>query len=56
VTHKYVINNNLIEQINASNYPGSSVACQNEKGVTVKVPKFLQVTGIINSTLKPSQI
>jgi hypothetical protein len=32
------------------------ISYQNEKDVIVQVSKFLQITGIINRTLKPSQV
>jgi hypothetical protein len=51
-----VINNNNIEQINTFDYLGCSISYNNEKDVTVKISKFLQITGIINRTLKPSQV
>ena len=53
VRSKTVINNNNIEQINISNYLGCSFSYQNENNITVKISKFLQITGIIN--IKPSQ-
>jgi hypothetical protein len=45
---------NITEQINTLNYIGCSISYQNEKYITAKIPKFLQVMGIINRTLKPS--
>jgi len=53
VRSKIVINNNIIEQINIFSYPGYSVSYQNEKYITIKITKFLQITGIIKRTLKP---
>jgi len=53
VRSKIVINNNIIEQINTFSYPGYSVSYQNEKYITIKITKFLQITGIIKRTLKP---
>jgi len=56
VRNKVVTNNNTIEKINTFNYPGFSISYQNDKDITVKTSKFLQVMGIINRTLKPSQV
>jgi hypothetical protein len=42
-----VTNNNIIEQINIFNYPGCSVSYQNEKDITVKISKVLQIMGIV---------
>ena len=53
---KTVINNNNIEPINIFDYLGCSISYKNEKVVTLKISKFLQITGIIQRTLKPSQI
>jgi hypothetical protein len=52
VRSKTVINNNNTEQINISSYLGCSISYQNENNITVKISKFLQITGIINT--KPS--
>jgi len=48
------LNNNITEQINTFSYLGCSISHQNEKDITVRISKFLQVTGIINRTLMPS--
>jgi len=48
VRSKIVININIIEQINIFIYLGYCISNQNEKYVTVKISKFLQITGIIN--------
>jgi hypothetical protein len=53
---KIVTNNNIIEQINTSSYPGYSISYKNEKCVTIKIPKFFQITENIKRTLKPSQV
>ena len=37
-------------------YLGCSISYQNETDITVNASKFLQVTGIMNRTLKPSQV
>jgi tRNA A37 N6-isopentenylltransferase MiaA len=37
-------------------YLGCSISQQNEKDSTVKISKFLQITEMINRTLKPSQV
>ena len=50
------INNNIIEQINTFNYPACPISYQNEKAVTVKLSIFLQITGIINRSLKSPQV
>jgi hypothetical protein len=47
------MNNNSIEQINMFNYLGYTVSYQNGNNITVKISKFLQITGIIKATLKP---
>jgi hypothetical protein len=51
---KTVINNKIIQQINNSNYLGCSISYQNEKDITLKISKFLQIMGIMNRILKPS--
>jgi len=56
VRSKIVINNNIIEPINTFDYLGCPIAYKNEKDVTLKIPKFLQITGIIHRILKSSQI
>jgi hypothetical protein len=56
VRNKIAINSNIIEQTNTSNYPGCSISYWNEKDVTVKVSKYLQITGTINRTLKSCQV
>jgi len=53
---KTVINNNITEQTNTFICLDSSISCQNEKDVTAKISNPLQITGIINRTLKPSQV
>jgi hypothetical protein len=42
--------------MNNVSYPGCSISYQNKKNITVKISKFLQIAGIINRTLKPSQV
>ena len=37
--------------MNALSYPGCCISYENEKDITVKIPKFLQ---IIRSTVKPA--
>jgi hypothetical protein len=49
-------NNNIIEQINTFSHPVWSVLYQNEKHITGKISKFLQMTGIIDRILKSSQV
>jgi len=56
VRNKIIINNNVIEQINTFHDPGCSISYQTEKHITVKISTFLQITGIINRTSKPSQV
>jgi hypothetical protein len=51
-----LINNNIIEQINTFNYSGCSIAYQTEIYITIKLSEFLEITGIIDGTLKPSQV
>jgi hypothetical protein len=46
----------MIDQINTFNYLGCSLSYEREKDVTTKVSKFLQITGIINKVLKPSNV
>ena len=53
VRSKIVVNNNIIEQINTFTYLCCSVSYWNDKYVTVKISKFLQIIGIINRTLNP---
>jgi len=53
---KILINNNIIEQINTFNYLGCSIAYQTEINITIKISEFLEITEIINRTLKPSQV
>jgi hypothetical protein len=45
-----------MEQINTFNYRDSSISYHNEKGFTVKIAKFHQITGIINRNVKPSPV
>jgi len=54
VRSKIVINSEIIEKISTFLYPGYSISCQNEKYITIKISKFLQTTGIIKRTIKPS--
>jgi len=54
VRSKIVINNNIIELINIFDYLGCSISYKNKKGVTLKISKFLQITGISHRILKPS--
>jgi hypothetical protein len=56
VRSKIVTNNNTTKKINTVNYLGCSISYQKDKDITVKKLKFLQITGIINRTLKPSQV
>jgi hypothetical protein len=42
--------------VNTFVYLGCSFSYQNETDITVNVSEFLQVTGIMNRTLKPSQV
>jgi hypothetical protein len=53
---KILINNDFQEKINTLNYIGCSISYQNEKYIIAKISKFIQVIGIINITLKPSQV
>ena len=53
VRSKIVVNNNIIEQINTFTYLCCFVSYRNDKYVTVKISKFLQIIGIINRTLNP---
>jgi hypothetical protein len=56
VRSKIVINNIKIEQINTFSYQGCSITYQNEEDGMVKISNFIMRTGIINRTLKPSQV
>ena len=56
VRNKTVINGNTTEQISTFIYLCCSISQQNEKDNTVKISKFLQITEIINRTLKSSQV
>jgi hypothetical protein len=51
-----ILINNIIEQINTFNYLGCCIAYQTEINITIKISEFLEITGIINRTLKPSQV
>jgi len=57
---KTVINNNITEQTNKQTNTficlDCSISCQNEKDLTAEMSNPLQVTGIINRTLKLSQV
>jgi hypothetical protein len=44
VRSKIPIKHNIIEQINTFNCRDSSISNKNEKDVTVKIAKFLQIT------------
>ena len=53
VRSRTVVNNNVIEKINTSFiYFSCSVSYQKEKDIIVKITQFMQITGIINETLK----
>jgi len=53
VRSKTVVNINVLEEINTSFiYMGCSISYQKEKDITVKITQFMQITGIINVTLK----
>jgi hypothetical protein len=56
VRSKIVINNNIIESIHTFGYLGCPIAYKDEKDVTLKISKFLQITRIIHRILKSSQI
>jgi len=50
------LNNNITEQINIFSYLGCPISHQNEKDIIVKISQFLQITGIINRPLIPSEV
>jgi hypothetical protein len=56
IRRKIVINNNIIEPKNTFDYLDCYIAYKYAKDVTVKISVFLQITEIINRTLKPSQV
>jgi hypothetical protein len=56
VRSKIVINNKTTEKINTFNYLGCSISYQKDKDISVKISKFLPISGIINRTLKPLQV
>jgi hypothetical protein len=56
VRSKIITNSDIIDQLNTFIEPGSPISYQNEKEITVKISKFLPVTGIINKTLKSFQV
>jgi hypothetical protein len=56
IRSKIVINNKIIEQKKTFNYLGCSLSYEGEKDVRTKVSKFLQITGIINQVLKPTNV
>ena len=56
VRSKIVVTCNTIQFINTCSYLDCSVSYQNEKYIAVKISTFLQKTGNINTTLKPSQV
>jgi hypothetical protein len=45
-----------IEQISAFSCLSCSISYQDVKDVAVRVSEFLEITGIISRTLKPSQV
>ena len=49
-------NNNNIEQIKTSSYPGNSYFIQIDEDISVKISKFLQTTAIIHRTLNTSRV
>jgi hypothetical protein len=53
VRSEIVMNNNIIVQINTFTYLHCFVSYQNGNDITVKISKFLQITGIINRPLNP---
>jgi hypothetical protein len=56
IRSKIVINNKIIEQVNTFSYLGYLPSYETEKDITLKLSKFLQITGIINQVLKPSKV
>ena len=56
VRSKTVINNNILEDTNTFSYSSCSTSSQNGKHITVKISELLKIAGIINRTLKPSQV
>ena len=56
VRSRIKINNNVTEKINTFNYPVCSIAYHNLKYITVKMSKFVNITGIINRPLTPSLV
>jgi hypothetical protein len=56
VGSKIVINSHVVEDINNFSHLRCSVSYQNEIDIPGKISKFLQITGSINRTSKPSQV
>ena len=56
VRSKIIINNNIIEKRAISVTQVSLLHSKIKKNNTIKISKFLQLKGIINRTLKPSQV
>jgi hypothetical protein len=56
VRSKFVINSDIIDEINTFSYLGRPISYQNEADITGKISKFLHITGIIKRILKPSQV
>jgi hypothetical protein len=55
IRSKILIDNEIKQQINAINYLWCSMSNEGEKDIDVKIPKFLKITGLINTIFKPSK-
>jgi hypothetical protein len=53
IRSKTVTDNKIIE-VNVFNYLGCSLSYEGEKDIDVKISKFLQIAGLINTIFKPS--
>jgi hypothetical protein len=51
-----VISVYIVQYTNTGSYLDCSVSRQKEKNITVKISRFLQITGIVNRSLKRSQV
>jgi hypothetical protein len=53
---KITINDKIFKQVNEFKYLGFKISYEGERDVENKISKFLQVTGTINTVLKPNQV
>jgi len=55
VRTKIVIDNKIIEQVNAFNYSGNMISYEKEMDIDNKLHNYLKITGIINNVFRPQK-